>query len=86
VSALFVMTLCQLTRVYSSRSAYEPKHMAAENRAHVGICDAIVAGDAALASRRMITHLRASQEFAENSSRVTPAPPPAPRRTARPAR
>jgi DNA-binding GntR family transcriptional regulator len=42
--------------------------VSAEHNAHTAITEAIVAGDGALASNRMITHLRAGREFAERAN------------------
>jgi DNA-binding FadR family transcriptional regulator len=68
VSLLMVMTLVELTQAYSSAGSYRDADMVAETNAHEAIVRAIVAGDAPLASQRMISHLRASRTFAEQSS------------------
>jgi DNA-binding FadR family transcriptional regulator len=68
VYLLFVKTLCELTPIYAASPAYQRKHVLEEGRAHRAIAEAIIAGDGAVASRRMITHLRAGLGFAERHS------------------
>jgi DNA-binding FadR family transcriptional regulator len=73
VSLLFVLTLCELTPLYGASRAYQRKHVLDEQRAHHAIAEAIVAGDAAGASRRMISHIRASRDFAAEQSAAAEA-------------
>jgi DNA-binding FadR family transcriptional regulator len=65
VSYLFVMALCELNAAYAAAPIYTKKEFEETVEAHLGIHEAILAGDSALASHRMIVHLRAGMGFTD---------------------
>lgn len=66
VASLFVQMLMELNSYMGAAPEYQKHQLVETDDAHAAISEAIITGDSALASRRMINHLRASRAFAEN--------------------
>ncbi|WP_307277020.1 FadR/GntR family transcriptional regulator [Arthrobacter sp. W4I7] len=72
---LFVEMLVRFTHERTSGRSYEPQELAELHRAHGAIIEALIAGDGALAQRRMRIHLAATAThfYARNGNSPTAA-------------
>jgi DNA-binding FadR family transcriptional regulator len=71
---LFVETLASLTHTRTGELEYVPEELEAVHHAHDLIVEALIAGDTALAQRRMRLHLRATANYYRQRSAAGTSP------------